>query len=146
MLATTAQHHPFNWEDQLPKVCMAYNTSVHTSTRYTPFFLMFGRQARMPIDLMYGTNNEKAVPTTEYAASTRKALEEAYRCVRENSLHHMSARKTTMTRRSMADQLQLEILYGFILWLFRRGSPRNSTIRGRVLIVSSPNYLIVTTE
>ena len=83
MLATTAQHHPFNWEDQLPKVCMAYNTSVHASTGYTPFYLMFGRQARMPIDLMYGTNNEKTVPTTEYAASTRKALEEAYRCVRE---------------------------------------------------------------
>ena len=77
MLATTAQHHPFNWEDQLPKVCMAYNTSVHASTGYTPFYLMFGRQARMPIDLMYGTNNEKAVPTIEYAASTKKALEEA---------------------------------------------------------------------
>ena len=30
MLATTTQNHPFDWEDQLPKVCMAYNTSVGT--------------------------------------------------------------------------------------------------------------------
>jgi len=62
MLATW--NHPFAWEDQLSKVCMAYNTSVHASTGYTPFFLMFGRQARMPIDLMYGMGNEKEVPTT----------------------------------------------------------------------------------
>lgn len=28
MLATTSQNHPFDWEDQLPKVCMAYNAVV----------------------------------------------------------------------------------------------------------------------
>jgi len=49
MLTTTTQNHQFDWEDQLPKVCMAYNTSVHASTGYT---LMFGRQARVPTDLM----------------------------------------------------------------------------------------------
>ena len=37
MLATTTWSHPFDWEDQLPKVCMAYNTSVQASTGYTPF-------------------------------------------------------------------------------------------------------------
>ena len=40
MLATTTQDHPFDWEDQIHKVCMAYNTSVHASTGYTPFFLI----------------------------------------------------------------------------------------------------------
>ena len=32
MLGTTTQDHPFDWEDQIHKVCMAYNTSVHAST------------------------------------------------------------------------------------------------------------------
>lgn len=32
LIATTTQNHPFNWEDQLPTVCMAYNTSIHAST------------------------------------------------------------------------------------------------------------------
>ena len=51
MLATSLKDHPFDWEDRLRKVCMAYNTSVHASTGYTPFYLMFGMEARLPIDI-----------------------------------------------------------------------------------------------
>ena len=52
MLAVTTKEHPFDWEDQIRKVCMAYNTSVHATTGYTPFYLMFGREARLPADYM----------------------------------------------------------------------------------------------
>ena len=83
MLATTTRQYPFNWEDQIRKVCMAYNTSVHSSTGYTPFYLMFGREARLPIDLMYGTGNNKDMPITEYANQLKKGLEDAYSCARE---------------------------------------------------------------
>ena len=62
MLSTTVKEHPFDWEDQLPKVCMAYNTSVHSSTGHTPYFLMFGRQPRLPIDLVYPIN--RSIPTS----------------------------------------------------------------------------------
>ena len=84
-LATTCTSHDhlFDWEDQLPKVCMAYNTSVHASNGYTPFFLMFGRQAWLLIDLVYGTKVEQT-PVSEYdAATTKHALEEAYCLVRK---------------------------------------------------------------
>ena len=49
MLATTTQNHPFDWKDQLPN-CLQYKCSF-----YTPFYLMFGHQARLPIDITYGT-------------------------------------------------------------------------------------------
>ena len=47
MLATTVKDHPQDWEDHIRKVCMAYNTCVHPTTGFTPFYLMFGRQARL---------------------------------------------------------------------------------------------------
>lgn len=82
MLATTTKDHPFDWEEQLPRVCMAYNSSVHSSTGYTPFFLMFGRQAKMPVDLMYGTGCQDELPVSDYALQLKKGLEEAYQHVR----------------------------------------------------------------
>ena len=84
MLATSLKDHPFDWEDRLRKVCMAYNSSVHASTGYTPFYLMFGREARLPIDIAYGTKLPVQVSTGDYATQMKNSLEDAYANVRMN--------------------------------------------------------------
>lgn len=33
MLSTWAKKHPFEWEDDIRKVCMAYNSSIQASIR-----------------------------------------------------------------------------------------------------------------
>ena len=78
ILSTTTKDHPFNWENQIRKDCIVFNTSVHTSTGYTPFFLMFGCQARLPIDLMYGTGENNELFTSDYATQLKMSLDEAY--------------------------------------------------------------------
>ena len=47
----TTPYHP---QSLLP-LCIAYNSSVHPATGYTPFNLMFGHNENMPIDLMHGS-------------------------------------------------------------------------------------------
>ena len=39
------------WEDYLDTCVYAYNTSRHESSKFTPFEVMFGRQAVLPVDL-----------------------------------------------------------------------------------------------
>ena len=87
MLATCSRDNSFEWEDHVRKVCFAYNTSVQASTGYSPFYLVLGRQARLPIDLIYGgepeatPENARTVP--DYVFNLKKSLEEAYAAVRE---------------------------------------------------------------
>ena len=69
MLATHYKEHPWDWEQHLHKVCIAYNTSVHTSTGYTPFYLMFGQQACLPVDVIYGTSPSDHQLPSEYAVT-----------------------------------------------------------------------------
>ena len=40
------------WEDYLDTCIYAYNTSKHESSKYTPFEVMFGRQAVLPVDTL----------------------------------------------------------------------------------------------
>ena len=85
MLATSSADSgdQSDWEGCLPKVCLAYNTSVQPTTGYTPFFLMFGRQARLPLDIMYGPP-EPVFDCNKYAAKMRTELQVAYDRVHKN--------------------------------------------------------------
>lgn len=66
MLATTVtvKDHEGSWEGA---VCMAYNTSIQQTTGYSPFFLMYGRQAQIPVDLMFNPDSLDKLPHHEYA-------------------------------------------------------------------------------
>lgn len=63
-------------------ICMAYNTSVHPTTGFTPFYLMFGRQAKHPVELMYGTPEPASQSSTQYATQLKSSLTETYEKVR----------------------------------------------------------------
>uniref|UniRef100_A0A1X7VTW9 Integrase catalytic domain-containing protein n=1 Tax=Amphimedon queenslandica TaxID=400682 RepID=A0A1X7VTW9_AMPQE len=45
------------WDDFLDTCVYSYNTAKHESTNYTPFELMFGRKANLPLDLDFESLN-----------------------------------------------------------------------------------------
>ena len=74
MLSTTIKDYKGTWEDHIRAVCMAYNTSVQSTTGYTPFYLMFGRQARIPVDSMFGLSPTVSTSPSVYATNLRESL------------------------------------------------------------------------
>ena len=88
MIATITVDHPFDWEEALPKVCIAYNTSIHSTTGYSPFYLMYGREPRLPIDIVYGTQSQSSTSVDHFVQKSHTLMEQAYNRVRE----HLSTR------------------------------------------------------
>ena len=50
ILAKLFNNRPEQWADKLPAAVAAYNASVSSTTGYSPFYLLFGRTARVPMD------------------------------------------------------------------------------------------------
>ena len=54
MLSIAAVENERDWDLRVPLLMLAYRTSTQESTGCTPFYLMFGREARLPADVMFG--------------------------------------------------------------------------------------------
>jgi transposase InsO family protein len=102
MLHTLPVDHKHDWKSHVDKVVHAYNCTKHTTTGYSPFFLLFGRSPRLPIDLIFGL--EEPVTTTSYrqfVESWRESMEEAYR-IAQQSANKASAKSKVLHDRGLS--------------------------------------------
>ena len=110
MLRTLPENKKSRWADYLNKVTHAYNCTKHSSTGYSPFFLLFGRDPRLPVDLIFKTgqsgNPIKRGDHSEYAKRWRAAMKEAYQIASDRSQVSQARGKDTYDRRIPSSVLQ----------------------------------------
>ena len=86
MLRTLPESYKSCWHEHLNKVVNAYNCTRNDSTGYSPFYLLFGRHPRLPIDLIFDLDQAvHGKSHTEYTKKWKTAMEEAYAIARKRS-------------------------------------------------------------
>ena len=124
MLAVTAKDKPFDWENHVRAVCMAYNTSVQATTGYSPLYLMFGRQVKMPIDITLGISDPESASSTpaSYTSALRTNLTSAYENVRNKMGLQLDRQKELYDEKTHGEPFHV----GQLVWLHSNVVKRGS--------------------
>lgn len=100
MLGTLENVKKQNWSQHISQLVHAYNCSKNESTGYSPYFLMFGRNARLPVDICFGAAFDENTEYShlQYVDKMKRELKQAYHLATE------SATKNHLRNKSRYDQ------------------------------------------
>ena len=72
------------WSEHLPELLLAYNATRSTVTRYSPYYLLFGRRPRIPVDYPFPTlcDSPHQTKMEVSVAAMQKRLKEAFAVTR----------------------------------------------------------------
>jgi transposase InsO family protein len=109
MLGTLEQEQKADWKTYVPILTHAYNATRHDSTNYSPFYLMFGRHPRLPIDLAMGIEppGQQDENLNSYTEKLRERLEMAYRLASEEGRKASARQKTHYDKRVRGATVQV---------------------------------------
>jgi hypothetical protein len=126
IIAKVISENQRNWHEVLRFAVAAYNASPNESTKFSPNFLMFGREVLTPFDII----SARPIPgslrsTDEFVAELQETMEKAYRLVRRNT--HVAAQ--TRKRINDANVRIAEFACGKFGWVYqprawRKRSPK----------------------
>jgi hypothetical protein len=109
MLAKVVEVNQRDWSARLPQVMAAYRASQHEATGYSPNFLMYGRELRAPVDIVFGAPEEELESRNtmdEFVEHKVQVMRDSYELVRQHlgtslqrakKYYDVKARPTTFT-------------------------------------------------
>lgn len=95
MLGTLSQGKRRQWSQHVSYQVHAYNSTKCDTTGYSPYYLMFGREARLPADLCFSRPaDQDGIPHSQYMAKLTEEVKSAYRLATEaaNKVHQRNKR------------------------------------------------------
>ena len=72
------------WSEHLPELLLAYNATCSAVTGYSPYYLLFGRRSRIPVDYLFPTLRDSPHQTKMEVSvvAMQKRLKEAFAVAR----------------------------------------------------------------
>ena len=86
MLKTLNEKEKANWKDCITQLAFAYNSTVNKTTGYSPFYLLFGRTSRLPIDNIFGIQFETSISKSydEFVSQWQERMKTAIEIAQKN--------------------------------------------------------------
>ena len=86
MLKSLPEGQKTKWKDHLSNLVFAYNSTVHKSTGYSPFFLTFGREARLPVDCLLPIEPNQTTCQTydQFVKEWKKSMQQAFQIANQH--------------------------------------------------------------
>ena len=107
MLRTLPESYKSDWHEHLNKVVHAYNCSCNDATGYSPFYLLFRRHPRLPIDLIFSIDLlKKRQSYPQYVLMWQTAMENAYKLASKKSQESGARAKEYYDRKIRSSVLQ----------------------------------------
>ena len=83
LLSAFVNEEHTDWDQLLPYVMMAYRSSEHETTGFTPNYMMLGREISVPMDIQFGSPVERTF-ASDWVNKLRERMEWAHDLARAN--------------------------------------------------------------
>ena len=109
MLGTLPDEKKADWKSYVAPLIHAYNCTKHDVTGFSPFYLMYGRHPRLPVDLYLGLPTKEGTTRTtpEYVAGLKGRLDYAYRLASDRSDAARAKNKNLYDRKVKENKLEV---------------------------------------
>ena len=114
MLRQVVDQKQKDWDVYLPLLTMAYRSTVHEKTGFTPNFMMLGRELPMPSHLIAKPPVDHSTSTQEYVTELKAKIRNAHEVARKTGNKQHERQKQLYNRKSRPPNLNV----GDRVWLY----------------------------
>ena len=111
MLKTLGENEKKEWNRHLAKLAFAYNVTVSKATGYSPHFLMFGREPKLPIDTVFQLGEEEKRKMRKsyvsYVDEWKNSMNQAFEIVQVNKQKKNEYNKKSYDERCRGADLEI---------------------------------------
>ena len=108
MIGKLEEDRKARWSEHLPELLLAYNATCSAVTGYSPYYLLFGRRPRIPVDYLFPTlcDSPHLTKMEVSVVAMQKRLKEAFAVTRHLTLEEVARQCHYYDRKAGAVALQ----------------------------------------